>query len=560
MESNDAPYQSEIKGLWIARLWRPMCTRTALALLAALIIAGSCHYHYAPRTRLVFEVRMDGQIVKDEFAYGATLGAVPIKSGNVVSVGRHEFRVTMPDAIPFHRRIFVRYGTNDLGQVDLTRNRAQLNLLVKPAAKRLELSGPYEHLHLTNSSGTTASIPVGRYAGLAHYDYFTEKFVLTVATGQSKVYRIEPAVGAVRLTSQPAGAQFQLTSIGRKGVDIKGDAPTLAAPLPEGSYRLRMWRDHYLRETNFTLKRGLTNTVEIVFEYGEITVISQPDHAVIYTDGKAAGRTPATFRYLRPGHYQFRLEQPGYYPAEWSTDVRARSSLVLATNLISYRFSNALDFARLELTASAPNYPRALESIEVALVEKPGDPEATALKTKLEDLLKEAERRQAERNKAEEREARQRHPAVVFQQFAEKRRYAELFPTQSLHLRAQLEQIRAAVLRALAARPPWNVLLDTQPDDHTCLLEADFMSLVQGKRNVVVVAGQVTDEDVDVFFKIWDYALDKNTDPSPVRGVTGDNYLPVHPDYLKTEETAAIAARRNALVEEFKTKILKEIK
>jgi hypothetical protein len=85
------------------------------------------------------------------------------------------------------------------------------------------------------------------------------------------------------------------------------------------------------------------------------------------------------------------------------------------------------------------------------------------------------------------------------------------------------------------------------------------MSLTQGKRTIVVVAGQVTDDAVDILFKIWDYALDSRSNAGHPGGVSEENLLPVHPDYLTGENEQAIAARRKKGVEEFKLKLLREL-
>lgn len=511
------------------------------------------------RALLAFDVRVDGQSVTNPSAYAATVGERPVKSGEAAGLGWREFRVAMADAAPFCTNVFIWYGLNDLGRVELAHHRGEMRLTIEPVAKAVWLAGPYHRISLTNTPGMTSSVPVGKYEGRVVFDHFEERIELAVASNQVCARAMRPAVSRLRLASEPAGAKFQLTGIDRTHVDLKGEVPSTVGPLAPGNYHVRMWRGDYLKETNLALSPGMTHRFAMVFEYGEIALTSQPTGALVYAKGSLAGRTPMKVRDLRPGYYEFTLKRPGYQAAKLGTEVRGGGVIKLTTNLLSVRFAQALERARAAVAADPPEYSLALSRVEEALEERPGDTQALALKAECEAVLKAEQARAAEKQKAEDIEARQRHPDELFHRLTDRRRFADLFDTQSLHLEGTVDRTRAAVLRALAADPPWEILLETKPDADTRLIEARFLSLTSGKRTIVVVAGQVTDEGVDVFYKIWDYALGPRLGTGRTGTLSEENLVPLHPDDLSEEKETSIATRRKKVVEEFKIRLLREL-
>ena len=525
-----------------------------------IVLFGWVHQHVqAPRAILAFDVRMDGQPVADPSAYAATLGDRSVKSGEAAGLGWREFRLTMADAAAFYTNVFIWYGTNDLGPIELAHHRGEIRLTIEPPAKTVVLAGLYHRVSLTNTSGTTSSVPVGKYEGRVVFDHFEERIELGVASNQVCACAIRPPVSRLRLTSEPGGAGFELTGIDRPNVDLRGVVPAVVGPLAPGNYHARMWRGDYVKETNLTLIQGMTNRFGMIFDYGEIALTSQPTGALVYAEGNFVGRTPMRLRDLRPGRYQFTLKRPGFHPGELGAEVRGKGVVTLTTNLVSVRYTQAMERARAALAAETPACAVALARLEEALEEKPGDAEALALKGECETILKAEQERAAEQKEAQDIEARQRHPDELFHRLTDRRRFADLFDTQSLHLVGQVDRTREAVLRALAADPPWEVLLDTKPDADTRLIEARSMSLTSGKRTVVVVAGQVTDEGVDVFYKIWDYAFGPHLNAGRAGGVSEENLVPVHPDYLSEGNPQAVATRRKEVVEEFKSKLRREL-
>lgn len=529
--------------------------RLAMLVFAVLLLLGMGIVLNSRRPTVVFEVRIDGQKASDTNIYVAVLGKQSIISGGTAAFGWHTFAVTMPDANSIRRKVFIGLGTNNLSPIELARNRGRLNLDIMPKAKILQISGPYWHVALTNTSGFTNTIPVGSYQGRAEFEHFTQPFSLVVESNKTCEFSLRPAMSALALNSDPEGASFQLLDLDRTKTIKEGKTPAFIDALSVGHYQVRLAHSNYLKETNLTLDRYMTNRLQVLFEYGQITFKSNPAGASIYENDRPIGRTPATIRGIKPGHYVFYLTHPGYFPGEYDLDMPGQVHLDLSTNLLNIRYARAMTNAQEAADASPPDYELALANLEIALKEIPSDKAATDLKAKYNTILKLKTRRSLEAAVEEEAEARRRHPEEFFHQLVDRRRYADLFDTQSMHFRAKLDQVHAAVLDALKVKPKWEVLLDLKPDTNTCRIEALYRSLTFGQRNITLVAGQVSDGEVDLYFKIWDFALGVDSEGGMAHEFDENSLVPVHKDFLKTETSMAIDLRRKSVIADFKTRL-----
>ena len=93
------------------------------------------------------------------------------------------------------------------------------------------------------------------------------------------------------------------------------------------------------------------------------------------------------------------------------------------------------------------------------------------------------------------------------------------------------------------------------------LIEARVISLVQGKRVIVVVAGRVNDTEVEIRFKIWDYVLDPGITPDPTRGVTDENFVALHPDRPQVRNGAVHRCPASSRpCDDFRARLSRELK
>ncbi len=481
-------------------------------------------------------------------------------SGARAPFGWHRFSVRAPDVAAYQRAFFVGYGTNNLGIIDLARNRGALSLAVEPAAATLRLEGPYFKTVLTNSTGFTNTLPVGAYRGQAVFEHWTQPFNFRVESNRNCILALQPALSALNLVSDPPGARFTLLDMDRARPVAEGKTPRFINALPAGRYHARLWRGDYLKETNYTLARGATQALAVPFEYGQIAFASTPADALIYSNDTEVGRTPATFRDLKPGRYHYLIAHPGYYPVEYAVDLLGETNLSFSTNLMNILHARSMANAREAARLEPPDYELAIGNLKNALKALPGDSEAATLLAKYETILRLEARRGGDLREIAEAEARRRHPKAYFQKLADRRPYAELFDTQTLRFQTKLARVHSAVLSALAADAHWEVLLDLRPDTNTCHIEARCQSLKLGQRNLVVVAGQVSDTEVELDFKLWELALKIDSDGALARELTDANLVPVHRDYLKTSHPELIDKRRQTGIADFKSRLVNALR
>jgi formylglycine-generating enzyme required for sulfatase activity len=110
------------------------------------------------------------------------------------------------------------------------------------------------------------------------------------ALAHPKALHLQRSHGAVQISSQPAGAAFEL----RLGEDLvqSGTTPAMLNDLPTGPYQLTVRLDSRMRSETLEVKRGETTTKEVEFPSGIIAVSSHPAGAEILLDGKPAGVAP----------------------------------------------------------------------------------------------------------------------------------------------------------------------------------------------------------------------------------------------------------------------------
>ena len=108
--------------------------------------------------------------------------------------------------------------------------------------------------------------------------------------GELPIFKLRRGVGSLRLTTLPAGAEFELRSGGE--VERKGVTPAILAGLPAGNYEaIARLNGRELTETVEVL-RDEAAVKELVFASGAIAVTSDPPAARIFVDGRPRGVAP----------------------------------------------------------------------------------------------------------------------------------------------------------------------------------------------------------------------------------------------------------------------------
>ncbi len=529
--------------------------------VSVILLAWDFHKKGAARTRIAFEVLVEGQPVRDNRAYTATVGNLRVIPGSIIPIGWRTFHITLPDAEPVQRSLSIWYGPNDIGSVDLEWMRGQLDLQIEPKVKEVHLVGPHYSFSLTNSTGTSVSIPVGTYRVTSIFEHFSDERQISVSRDGPHRVLIKPPAATIRLSSDPSEGQFRLIGAGQRRLRVEGRVPTEIEALPPGKYELQVWRGDYVKTREITLIAGDNTEIKTTFDYGHVKLTSEPSGAKVFLENKEIGATPKTVTELKPGSYRFRLTLDDFHPTGFDVEIHGGDSVSLSTNLLSLRFTAAIEFAERQLRSRSPDYSTALVGLENALKERPGDPDALALKTRLEEGFASLQAKTAEKMKLQAIAAKKKLAADSFESLTSPYRNANLFDTHSWVVTSDLKSVRDAVLRTVGETTiPWNIDRENQVNEETLIFFGKPKGIVSLERLCVILISEIQPGETHVYAKFWDYQVGKNVTISLFRGITPDSLIPIHRNYFPASQAKAVEERRAALADNFHTILLSELR
>ncbi|PYJ56609.1 MAG: hypothetical protein DME82_04345 [Verrucomicrobia bacterium] len=115
---------------------------------------------------------------------------------------------------------------------------------------------------------------------------FRRKRSLDLAT-----FRLVRSKGAIRIQSEPPGAQFSVRSEDGQ-ISREGATPQTIADLPTGKYSIVARRGDWELHGDVEVQRGDTISKSFAFVSAITSITSDPNGAEIYVDGKLRGRAP----------------------------------------------------------------------------------------------------------------------------------------------------------------------------------------------------------------------------------------------------------------------------
>lgn len=565
----------------------------AWAFLSFVLLAWQYHRRQDRQATIRFTVSVEGKAVGSK--YRAELDQSVFEAGSHSGLGRKRLTIRATDAEPFTTNLFVWYGGKDLGNLSLTRSRGTLDLNITPAPFRLTVTGQETNRSFAASTHELLSLPTGQYKITAAFTRFTSEQKIEIFANRTERVSISPGVTALRLSSQPTNAEFELTSITPRGISIHSNTPVVLAEMPSGKYELSIWQDDY-RKTMPVILAATENTNElnVEFDYASLSVVSAPSGAQILHDNKRLGVTP-TILNLPPGRYRLDIAKEGFQGTNVSLTLSGDATNTLLVTLPNVAFLQAMKRVREELAAFNINYDRALAEVERALQIEPDAEDARTLKktiqfnqrltrskqfaanrdyskalAEIDEALKlnpdhtEALAFKSDWTKAKREadqaaaEARRKRPEKVFQQITERLANNDLFQPQVMHFSNSLDTVSAAVVRALGRNPEWGVSPVSKPDADTAIIHAEIKSF-GGRKNVALVAGQITDTEVTIYFKLFEYTLDTKIQVT-LSGVSEDSYRPLHAQHVSAVRAPFVEKQRATSIQEFKKRIEEELR
>lgn len=349
--------------------FRPFLITLAFSLV---FLAWDYNRRHGPQTFFDARVRIEGGPV---VPHSARLVERPLLEWLSVPVGWREVKVSAPDTDPLLTNVFVWYGKNELGVVDLDRSRGKVEFLVSP--RPLQYFLKHASTRYRTPTGFFSNIPVGDYEAVFEYSAgITEVRPVQVVGNSRQTIAITNPVGSVEISAVGLGGEYVLEAMAGS-LKWRGTLPLVVPHLPSGPYRLTAHRGEYRLEREIVVLPGETNRTEIEFAYGTLEVETTPRGAVVELAGKPAGSTPVAIPDLIPGRYALRIRKDGFDPVDVEVRVRGKVTERLKQTLVLTRYREAMDLAMR--ARERGRFGEAERALEEALSAVPGDDRATAL-------------------------------------------------------------------------------------------------------------------------------------------------------------------------------------
>ena len=547
-------------------LWRALRPLILWGIVFLAIIGYAGHKNLLERTRINFSIQPPDN--NPMYLASAWLDGQPVTSGQKISLGSHTFKVTHPRGETFEATFFGWYGGKDFGTVALKRSTGTLNIHAKRTILVLSVSGRDFSTVLTNITEKSLTVPTDDYmvtASFPNRPADTQK--ISVVAGQVGECSFAPAYGALHASANRDEVTFELTD--SDGQTVKnGNLPVTSADLPVGTYRLSAtWHSHQV-DNQVVVKKDQTTEVPFEFVYGSAVVLSTPDGASVYNaNGNYLGVTPLLVKELNPGNTEFKLQLNSHQDAIVSVLVSADQTNTASTNMLSWAYVNGLQSARHDMEMG--NYRAALNDLQAALQDRPGDAEALALQaqakarlpiqtakelagqgdyvgadkllhaalTTLPDdgevkkLLADYQPREA--NQIGEQQEQQTR--AVFEADCQKLAVARFFePHEFVTAKKSPDDFKNELVRLYTDEAPKaKVTVDRmpQPGVHEILFEQSSPNpLEMARREMLVVIGKGKTGQTLVLFKNFEYQrrMNGNTLNIVIGGSMADNWVPLH--------------------------------
>ena len=360
---------------------RPTFLRAFIPLWVALFIsswmlAADFHERHSRMIRVFADVTIEGK--RAEEGISVRIGNAMIEPGIAVPIGWRSVSVAASGTEADTHRHWIWYGFNNLGQINLTRERGNLALRVQPEPDKLTAVGTFASRTLAASSNLYdfGSLPAGEYEVMAAFEKVVSKKMFTVARNRTNLADFTVPLGRLEITSDPPDADFSIES-GNSAYSSSGKLPIVFRFLPPDRYVIRASRGDYRKERTAYVTDRDTAKVQFRFDYGEVEITSDPSQAKVFRNSEAVGTTPFASGMLIPGAYEYQIVKDGYEPSLVDISAEGGATTNVAAKLVNSRYWKA--FSTAQSAYQNGNYAEALDQLDTALRVIPDDPKATAL-------------------------------------------------------------------------------------------------------------------------------------------------------------------------------------
>ena len=243
--------------------------------------------------------------------------------------GPQRFRVMSPQYEPIERTFELAPDADHrFPPLTLERSHGSLQLRCEPEGAAFELRRDDEIVSSGIFPARLERLPTGEYTVVARFNGREKTERIEVQRGDSTSCELVFASGAVKVFSEPSGAEILINgaSAGTTPLDLS---------LAEGSHqfvaRYRKWPDQHR-----AVQVGPAEPRIERFEFlpGSVKITSAPGGASILVNGKEIGRTPYLVENVEPGEVHYELRLSGYQPLELNATVQAGEQAFLGGRFV----------------------------------------------------------------------------------------------------------------------------------------------------------------------------------------------------------------------------------
>jgi len=155
---------------------------------------------------------------------------------------------------------------------------------------------------------------------------------------------IKPPLGDLHIESKPSGALVYLDGM------EQGNTPLRLFSLEKGMYNLTITKKGY---RNFTKSVNISpleiNDLSVTLKksFGSISIISKPEGALVFINGKRSGSTPLDMKKMKEGRYDVVIKKTDY--ADWKKEV-----VVKPEELVTLSAEMDITYGSLHITSKPP--------------------------------------------------------------------------------------------------------------------------------------------------------------------------------------------------------------
>jgi hypothetical protein len=289
----------------------------------------------------------------------------------------------------------------------------------------------------------------------------------------------------------------------------------------------------------------------VVLSHGHLDITTAPVGARIVSGGREIGVTPASLE-LQPGNYDLQLQFSGFQSLKLPVLIEGNQTVSVSTNLVNLKFTQAL--MQAQQSAGRGDYNRAGESITLALLIEPKNPQALKLQVEYSRelaLIQGAQAMAASRVSIE----------AEFERRTKSIEQSELFETHSWRFQTAYGSVRDAVRKAIPkASGRYTIDSEATLGQRSTLFLARSKGLTGNGRRCVVLVAEINQTESQVVVKFWDYIAPTKTGISIGAFLNLDKYTPVHPRYFNANQKQSVLDRRRTTASEFQQILDSEIK